>query len=84
MMDLAEHWGMFSALNIFLHPSPDLYFSITFFAELLGVFFYLHGEVVAGNTAIKTQMSLLLQSLETHLLHSGDFHFTNCGSTSTT
>src|SRR4029434_1775179 len=30
MMDLTEFQGVFSALDIFLYPSPELYFSITF------------------------------------------------------
>src|SRR4029434_3148167 len=50
MMDLTEFLGMFSALDIFFYPSPDLYFSITFFSELLGVIFSLPGVTVARNT----------------------------------
>ena len=35
MMDLIELWGMFSDLEMFLYPSPDLYFPIAFSGSCL-------------------------------------------------
>ena len=58
MMDFTER-GKFNDLEMFLYPSPGLYFSILF-TGLLEVFLCLHDVIIARNTILS--------------LHSGDLH----------
>ena len=74
MMDLTDLWGMFSELEMFLYPSPDLYFSITFSQRCVECFLsswcYCSHEYWLTVTGPSDTGVFVLQYLETHSLHS--------------